>query len=145
MGRPLDELFTYPEKIQGIFIAVPRRPRLPQIKYLFVVTNHRMIIFRGLDILKNPPPEINPHSQIINWKHVSKVVESIKGSYWIPLYEIKEIVVNTYWRRVTIYGYLMTIRTYDGKEYKWNLRFDDLDRMERLTSELGIPFSIIRK
>lgn len=141
----MDEPFTYPEKIQGILTAVPRRPRIPQIKYLFVVTNHRIILFRGLDILKNPPPEINPESQIINWKYVSKVVESIKGSYAIPLYEIKEIIVNTYWRRVTIYGYLMIIKTYDGKESKWNLKFEDLENLKNLMSELDIPFSVIRK
>ncbi|MFB0563627.1 MAG: hypothetical protein ACETWM_20705 [Candidatus Lokiarchaeia archaeon] len=141
----MDDLFAHSEKIQGIFIAVPRRPRIPQIRYLFVVTNHRLIIFRGLDILKNPPPEINTESQIINWKYVSKVVESIKGSYAIPLYEIEEIIVNTYWRRVTIYGYLMIIKTYEGKEYKWNLRFEDLENLKNLTSELDIPFSIIRK
>lgn len=141
----MDDAFTYPEKIHGIFITVPRRPRIPQMKHLFVVTNYRIIIFRGLEILKNPPPEINPESQIINWKYVSKVVESIKGSYAIPLYEIEEIVVNTYWRRVTIYGYLMIIKTYDGKKYKWNLRFDNLEGLKKLTTELSIPFSIIRK
>ncbi|MGQ9721622.1 MAG: hypothetical protein ACUVXA_09915 [Candidatus Jordarchaeum sp.] len=141
----MDELFSYPEKIQGIFIEVPRRPRLPQIKYLFVFTNHRIIFIRGLDILKNPPPEINPESQIINWSSVSKVVENIKGSYQIPLYEIQEIIVNTYWRKVTIYGYLMIIKTYDGKEYKWNLKFEDLEKLEKLIKELDIPFSKIRK
>jgi hypothetical protein len=141
----LDELFTYPEKIYGIFVAVPRRPRFPQVKYLFVFTNHRIILFRGLEILKNPPPEINPYSRCIDWKHVSKVVENIKGSYQIPLYEIKEITVNTYWRRITIYGYLMIIETYEGKKHKWNLRFEYLEAMKNLAQELGIPLNIIRK